>query len=121
MSARFEITNARIVTAAAVVEGGLVVDRGLLQEIRPSARSTPGATDLDGGYMLPGLALHALSSDYVPVSLLHGAFRPHTGLAMPLPEAIAPRSSSPIIAAGLRLIGDTPSMVAVWRAGERVA
>jgi alpha-D-ribose 1-methylphosphonate 5-triphosphate diphosphatase len=82
--------------------------------------------------------LDALSSDYVPVSLLHGAFQLHRMLGMPLPHAIAPVSSNPAAMIGLhdrgtiapglradlvraRLIGDTPSVVAVWRGGERVA
>jgi alpha-D-ribose 1-methylphosphonate 5-triphosphate diphosphatase len=82
--------------------------------------------------------LDALSSDYVPVSLLHGAFRLHRELSMPLPQAIAPISRNPAAMIGLddrgaiapglradlvraRLIGETPSVVAVWREGERVA
>jgi alpha-D-ribose 1-methylphosphonate 5-triphosphate diphosphatase len=82
--------------------------------------------------------LDALSSDYVPVSLLHGAFQLHRVLDMPLPQAIAPVSRNPAamialddrgaIAPGLRadlvrarLVGETPSVVAVWREGERVA
>jgi alpha-D-ribose 1-methylphosphonate 5-triphosphate diphosphatase len=82
--------------------------------------------------------LDALSSDYVPVSLLHGAFRLHRMLDMPLPQAIAPISRNPAAMIGLddrgaiapglradlvraRLIGETPSVVAVWREGERVA
>ena len=82
--------------------------------------------------------LDALSSDYVPVSLLHGAFQLHRTLRMPLPQAIAPISRNPAAMIGLedrgaiapglradlvraRLIGETPSVVAVWREGERVA
>jgi alpha-D-ribose 1-methylphosphonate 5-triphosphate diphosphatase len=82
--------------------------------------------------------LDALSSDYVPVSLLHGAFQLHRVLDMPLPQAIAPVSRNPAAMIGLhdrgaiapglradlvraRLIGETPSVVAVWRGGERVA
>jgi alpha-D-ribose 1-methylphosphonate 5-triphosphate diphosphatase len=82
--------------------------------------------------------LDALSSDYVPVSLLHGAFRLHHELDLPLPQAIAPISRNPATMIGLdergaiapglradlvraRLIADTPSVVAVWREGERVA
>jgi alpha-D-ribose 1-methylphosphonate 5-triphosphate diphosphatase len=82
--------------------------------------------------------LDALSSDYVPVSLLHGAFRLHQELDMPLPQAIAPVSRNPAAMIGLddrgaiapglradlvraRLIGDTPSVIAVWREGQRVA
>ena len=82
--------------------------------------------------------LDALSSDYVPVSLLHGAFQLHRELDMPLPHAIAPVSRNPAAMIGLddrgaiapglradlvraRLIGETPAVVAVWREGDRVA
>jgi alpha-D-ribose 1-methylphosphonate 5-triphosphate diphosphatase len=82
--------------------------------------------------------LDALSSDYVPVSLLHGAFQLHRVLDMRLPQAIAPVSRNPAAMIGLgdrgtiapglradlvraRLIGETPSVIAVWRKGERVA
>ena len=82
--------------------------------------------------------LDALSSDYVPVSMLHGAFQLHRNLGMPLPQAIAPISRNPAAMIGLddrgaiapglradlvrtRLIGETPSVIAVWREGERVA
>jgi alpha-D-ribose 1-methylphosphonate 5-triphosphate diphosphatase len=82
--------------------------------------------------------LDALSSDYVPVSMLHGAFRLHRVLDIPLPQAIAPISRNPAAMIGLddrgevapglradlvraRLIGETPSVMAVWREGERVA
>lgn len=85
-----------------------------------------------------GGLLDALSSDYVPVSLLHGAFQLHRELGMPLPDAIAPISRNPAVMIGLddrgrvapglradlvraRLIGATPSVIAVWREGERVA
>jgi alpha-D-ribose 1-methylphosphonate 5-triphosphate diphosphatase len=70
--------------------------------------------------------------------MLHGAFRLHGQLGMPLPEAIAPVSRNPAVMIGLddrgaiapglradlvraRLIGETPSVIAVWREGERVA
>jgi alpha-D-ribose 1-methylphosphonate 5-triphosphate diphosphatase len=82
--------------------------------------------------------LDALSSDYVPGSLLHGAFQLHRVLDMPLPQAIAPISRNPAAMIGLddrgamapglradlvraRLSGETPSVIAVWRQGERVA
>jgi alpha-D-ribose 1-methylphosphonate 5-triphosphate diphosphatase len=70
--------------------------------------------------------------------MLHGAFRLHHALNLPLAEAIAPVSRNPAamiglddrgtIAPGLRAdlvrarpLADTPSVIAVWREGERVA
>ena len=81
--------------------------------------------------------LDMLSSDYVPVSLLHGAFL-LVKLGYPLPEAVATVSGIPAAVAGLGdrgairsgkradLIRVTdhaglPVVRAVWREGERVA
>jgi alpha-D-ribose 1-methylphosphonate 5-triphosphate diphosphatase len=82
--------------------------------------------------------LDALSSDYVPLSLLHGAFRLATLLGQPLAEVMALVTSRPAAMIGLddrgrieagltadlirvRMLADTPAVVAVWRRGERVA
>jgi alpha-D-ribose 1-methylphosphonate 5-triphosphate diphosphatase len=79
--------------------------------------------------------LDALSSDYVPISLLHAAFL--LADAVPLPRAVATVSLNPArmvglddrgeIAAGRRAdlvrarrSGDVPVVRAVWRAGERI-
>ena len=45
--------------------------------------------------------LDILSSDYVPASLLHGAFLLHARLALPLPAAIATVTATPAERAGL--------------------
>jgi alpha-D-ribose 1-methylphosphonate 5-triphosphate diphosphatase len=82
--------------------------------------------------------LDALSSDYVPVSLLHAVFRLVEQTDLTLPDATAKVSRNPATMAGfddrgeitpgkradflrVRLVGDTPSIMAVWRQGERVA
>jgi alpha-D-ribose 1-methylphosphonate 5-triphosphate diphosphatase len=82
--------------------------------------------------------LDALSSDYVPASLVQGAFRLHREQGIDLPAAIATITARPAAMLGLkdrgtlepgrwadlvrvRLIDDTPAVVAVWRAGERIA
>lgn len=82
--------------------------------------------------------LDALSSDYVPASLLHSVFRLAEQANLTLPDATAKVSSNPAKMAGfndrgeiapgkradllrVRLVGDTPSIMAVWRQGERVA
>lgn len=81
--------------------------------------------------------LDILSSDYVPVSLLHGAFMLHTELSLPLEKAIATVTENP--AHFLRLhdrgqltegrrgdmvrvsyFNNTPVVRAVWRAGKRI-
>ena len=82
--------------------------------------------------------LDALSSDYVPISLLQGVFILHERLQMALPEAVATASLVPaqvlklgdrgVVAAGyladlvrVRYLRDTPCVVAVWRSGKQVA
>jgi alpha-D-ribose 1-methylphosphonate 5-triphosphate diphosphatase len=81
--------------------------------------------------------LDVFSSDYVPASLLHAAFLLHEGFGIPMPDAIAPVTRTPAdliglhdrgrIAPGLRAdlvrareVGTTPTVVAVWREGQRI-
>ena len=82
--------------------------------------------------------LDALSSDYVPASLLQAAFLLRHGFGLPMSEAMAPVTRNPArllgltdrgaIAPGLRAdlvrvreVGATPTVVGVWVAGERIA
>lgn len=83
--------------------------------------------------------LDALSSDYVPASLLHGAFLLHDKHGDTLPDAIAKVTRNPARMANLddrgeiapgkradlvrvrRLADGTPVVLSVLRAGERVA
>jgi alpha-D-ribose 1-methylphosphonate 5-triphosphate diphosphatase len=82
--------------------------------------------------------LDALSSDYMPASLLHAAFMLHGGTGMALPQAIATISANPAQMIGLddrgeiapgrrgdllrvRLHAGTPVVRRVWREGRRVA
>jgi alpha-D-ribose 1-methylphosphonate 5-triphosphate diphosphatase len=79
-----------------------------------------------------------LSSDYVPVSTLHGAYRLHRAYGIALHAAIASVSRTPaervglhdrgVIAAGkradlvrVRVTSDVPIVTAVWVSGARVA
>ncbi len=84
-------------------------------------------------------ALDILSSDYIPSSLLQGAFRLADGpIGMPLPEAVATVTAAPAAAAGLadrgeiapgrradlvrvRVVEGRPMVRGVWVEGERVA
>jgi alpha-D-ribose 1-methylphosphonate 5-triphosphate diphosphatase len=79
----------------------------------------------------------ALSSDYVPISLLHAAFVLHQRHGIDLPETIAMVSRTPAHMVGLedrgeiavgrradlirvRLAGDVPVVRAAWRQGQRI-
>jgi alpha-D-ribose 1-methylphosphonate 5-triphosphate diphosphatase len=82
--------------------------------------------------------LDALSSDYVPVSLMHAAFILHEKLGQPLPQTIATITRNPAHMAGLhdrgelaadkradlvrvRNVDGVPVVATVWREGRRVA
>ena len=82
--------------------------------------------------------LDGLSSDYVPASLLQGAFKLHGEGGIALPEAIALVSDHPAAMLGLadrgrieagrradfvrvRLLGGLPVVIGVWREGRQVA
>jgi alpha-D-ribose 1-methylphosphonate 5-triphosphate diphosphatase len=83
--------------------------------------------------------LDALSSDYVPSSLLHGALMLHDNNGLTLPQAIATVTLNPAAMAGFtdrgeiapnkradwvrvrRLDDGTPVVRETWRAGQRVA
>ena len=82
--------------------------------------------------------LDVLSSDYVPVSALHGAFLLHVQHGVPLPAAVATVSLTPAHRVGLddrgeiapgkrgdlirvRGVDDLAVVSAVWREGERIA
>ena len=81
--------------------------------------------------------LDVLSSDYMPISLLHAVFVLHDRLDMPLPQAVATVSRTPASLVGLsdrgairpglradliqvRQAADAPIVRRVWREGSRV-
>ena len=120
--------------AAAARRHGMAVVMGAPNVVRGGSHS--------GNISARGLAsaglLDILSSDYMPVSLLHGAFLLHSTVEMPLPEAVAKVSLNPARIVGLSDRGeiapgkradlvrvhvrdDLPVSRQVWRAGERVA
>lgn len=111
----------------AVIMGGPNVVRGGSHSGNVSARTLAAAGTLD-----------ILSSDYVPSSLLHGAFLLHEQQGMALPDAVAMVSATPARALGLddrgeiavgrradlvraRAVEGMPVVRQVWRGGIRVA
>jgi alpha-D-ribose 1-methylphosphonate 5-triphosphate diphosphatase len=94
--------------------------------------------NVSAGELAAERLLDILSSDYVPASALHGAFLLHSRHGWTLPDAIACVTATPAERVGLddrgeiapgrladlvrvRLVGDLPLVVAVWRDGARVA
>lgn len=120
--------------AQAAHEYGLAVLAGAPNLVRGQSHSgnVPAALLAERGW------LDVLSSDYVPASVLHGAFLLHLRHGMSLPRAIATVSATParrvgledrgVLAAGrradlvrVRVAGDVVMVRGVWVEGERVA
>lgn len=94
--------------------------------------------NVSAGELAEAGVLDALSSDYVPASLLHGAFLLHDMHGLPLPDAVATVTKNPAemgrfedrgsLEAGLRadlirvrrLEDGVPVVRRVWRGGERM-
>ena len=120
--------------ARAAHEYGLAVLAGAPNLVRGRSHSgnVPAAELAERGW------LDVLSSDYVPASVLHGAFLLHLRHGLTLPRAIATVSSTPARRVGLddrgaiapgqradlvrvRVVDDVVMVRGVWCRGERVA
>jgi alpha-D-ribose 1-methylphosphonate 5-triphosphate diphosphatase len=55
MSATFTITNAKVITRDAVVEGSISVENGLIASVDDGGSGAADAQNFDGDYLLPGL------------------------------------------------------------------
>jgi alpha-D-ribose 1-methylphosphonate 5-triphosphate diphosphatase len=120
--------------AEAAHEYGLAVLAGAPNLVRGQSHSgnVPAAELAARGW------LDVLSSDYVPASVLHGAFLLHLRHGLSLPRAMATVSATPARRVGLddrgalvpgqradlvrvRVVGEVVAIRGVWCAGERVA
>jgi alpha-D-ribose 1-methylphosphonate 5-triphosphate diphosphatase len=120
--------------AAAAHQYGLAVLAGAPNLVRGQSHSG----NIPAAELAARGLLDVLSSDYVPASVLHGAFLLHVRHGLPLTGAIATVSATParrvgfedrgVIAPGLRAdlvrvraVGEVVAVRAVWCRGERVA
>jgi alpha-D-ribose 1-methylphosphonate 5-triphosphate diphosphatase len=120
--------------AAAARAAGLHILLGAPNVVRGKSHSGNAAA-VD--FARAGL-LDILSSDYVPVALLHAAFKLETEAGMSLPDAVATVTANPAAGAGLAdrgrlspglradlvrvsVIEGLPVARATWRQGERIA
>ncbi|WP_034850337.1 alpha-D-ribose 1-methylphosphonate 5-triphosphate diphosphatase [Inquilinus limosus] len=124
-----------LAAARAAREHGLRILMGAPNLVRGGSHSG----NVSAGELAREGLVDILSSDYVPVSLLHGAFTLAEGeQGIGLPQALATVTVNPARAAGLedrgriapglradllrvRLVDGVPVIRAVWREGERVA
>lgn len=92
------LTNARIVTADAVVEGSVVVRDGIIAEVDERRSTTAAALDLEGDYLLPGLV--ELHTDN-----LERHIAPRPGVFWP-PDSAVLAHDAEIAAAGITTVLD---------------
>ena len=139
--------------AEAIEAGAVIAEFPTTQEAATAARAAGlsivgGAPNVVRGRSHSGNAsalefaraglLDILSSDYVPVALLHAAFKLAEEGGMSLPDAVATVSANPAAAAGLvdrgivkpglradlirvGMSDGLPVALASWREGERIA
>lgn len=98
MSAPLVLANARVVTAASVVEGSLVASDGRIAAIEPGAGAVAGAIDCGGDWLLPGLV--ELHTDN-----LERQFTPRPGVRWPADAAMLTHDAQ-VAAAGITTVCD---------------
>jgi len=99
-SGELVLTNARVVTPDSVIDGGSVVVRdGRIAAVDDRPTSMPGAIDLGGDYLLPGLI--EMHTDH-----LEKHFMPRPGVLWPSPLAAVVAHDAQIAAAGITTVFD---------------
>ncbi len=106
------ITNARIVTADAVIEGTLRIKDGVIVEIAEGASRASDAVDLDGDYLIPGLV--ELHTDN-----LEKHFVPRPGVRWPGLAAVVAHDAQ-VAAAGITTVYDAVTVGQTAAGGDRL-
>jgi alpha-D-ribose 1-methylphosphonate 5-triphosphate diphosphatase len=107
------LTHARIVTADSVVCGSLAIRDGRIADLDSRPSALPGAQDLEGDYLLPGLV--ELHTDHLEK---HMTPRPGVDWS-PLSAAIA--HDAQIVASGITTVFDAISVGEVHVHSQRLA
>jgi len=93
------LSNARIVTADAVIDGAVRVKDGKVAEILPGAAGAAGAQDLGGDYLLPGLV-------EIHTDNMEKHFEPRPGALWPSALAAVLAHDAQVIGAGITTVLD---------------
>src|SRR5476651_2906205 len=112
MSIESVFTNARIVTADQEFDGTVLVRCGKIIEVSEGRSSVPGAVDLEGDYLLPGLV--ELHTDN-----LEKHFAPRPGVKWPAIPAVMAHDTQ-VAAAGITTVFDSLSLGDVLGKTDRV-
>jgi len=107
------LTNARIVTRDEVVLGTVEVEHGRIVSVDRGNTSLPGAQDLQGDYLIPGLI--ELHTDNMEKS-----FTPRPGVRWPsIPAAVA--HDVQVVGAGITTVFDALAVGDVMQSSSRIA
>ncbi len=113
MSQEMILTNARVVCRDRVIDGGTVVVRdGLIAEVAEGASALPGALDLNGDYLLPGLI--EMHTDN-----MEKHFVPRPGVLWPSPLAAVLGHDLQVAGAGITTVFDAISVGEYAEKGPR--
>ncbi|GAA0570538.1 alpha-D-ribose 1-methylphosphonate 5-triphosphate diphosphatase [Caenispirillum bisanense] len=113
MSQEMILTNARVVCRDRVIDGGTVVVRdGLIAEVAEGTSALPGALDLDGDYLLPGLI--EMHTDN-----MEKHFVPRPGVLWPSPLAAVLGHDLQVAGAGITTVFDAISVGEYAEKGPR--
>ncbi|MFZ2871309.1 alpha-D-ribose 1-methylphosphonate 5-triphosphate diphosphatase [Zavarzinia sp.] len=113
MSKDIILTNARVVTADAVLDGATLVLRdGLIAAVEEGRSSHSSAIDMDGDFLLPGLV--DLHTDNLEKHMM-----PRVRVPWPAEAAIVAHDRQ-VLAAGITTVLDSLAVGDVWPDGERV-
>ena len=99
MTSEMILTNARVVTRDGLFAGAVAVRDGRIAAVDARPSSLPGAIDLEGDYLLPGLI--ELHTDN-----LEKHFVPRTGVVWPSPLGALMAHDAQIAAAGITTVLD---------------
>lgn len=99
MSMQTVLTNARLVLEDRVVDGTLVHEGGVITDVAAGRSTAPGAIDLDGDLLAPGLI--ELHTDNLEKHLV-----PRAGVIWPNPLAAALAHDAQMAAAGVTTVYD---------------
>jgi alpha-D-ribose 1-methylphosphonate 5-triphosphate diphosphatase len=112
MTAEMILTNARIVTRDAVVDGTVRIAGDEIREVSDGPSGAPGTQDLGGDYLLPGLV--ELHTDN-----MEKHFEPRPGAFWPSPVAAVLAHDAQIIGAGITTVLDAICVGDYRDAGRR--
>lgn len=111
MSGRLVLTNAQVVTRHDVFCGTVVVEDGLVCAVEPGGGAGPGALDLGGDYLLPGIVeLHT--------DVLEKHWAPRPGVQWPATAAVAAHDAQ-LASAGITTVLDGLAVGYIIETGQR--